>query len=351
MSETTLVPKAVDLEKPIASAPTVETLFAQYRRSFEVAAPQHLDINRVMQVALMTVSRNPYLLGCTSASLLGAFMLSVQLGLDIGAKECHLVPFRNKKNGQLEIQLVPDYRGVLKLARNSREICGMRARCVYKQDQFAIEEGSTPRLVHVPSQDHKRLFEDIIGAYSIADFCNPDTRMPTGYTDAHYLPRVHIDKVRAKSPASDKGPWVDHYDEMAMKTVIKHHSKTLPYSIEMSTAIELDNRVEMVRPQNIELMPGAEPGLLTAAVPPEPQDNVPDGFTQGTSQPAPAPSGLVISESQAGRAFAIGKKSGFTVEQYRAVVKKHGFDSDREITKAKYEQIVAELQKGPVNAA
>ena len=136
-SEAVLVPKTeIDLAKPLASAPTVEMLFAQYRRSFEIAAPQHLDINRVMQVALMTVSRSPYLLECTSASLLAAFMLSVQLGLDIGAKECHLVPFKNK-SGIKEVQLVPDYRGVLKLVRNSGQICNARARAVFRQDHFA----------------------------------------------------------------------------------------------------------------------------------------------------------------------------------------------------------------------
>ncbi len=62
----------------------------------------------------------------------------------------------------------------------------------------------------------------------------------------------------------------------------------------------------------------------------------------------------VISESQAKRAFAIGKGKGFTIDQYRAVIKRHGFDSDKDIPKnpkTVYDNIVAELEKGPRNDA
>ncbi len=57
-----------------------------------------------------------------------------------------------------------------------------------------------------------------------------------------------------------------------------------------------------------------------------------------------------ISEAQSKRAFAIGKAKGFTPDQYRAVVKRHGYDDDRDIPKepkSVYDGIVAELEKGP----
>ncbi len=343
MTETSLIHSKVELAKPIATPGSIESLFEQYRRSFEIAAPQHLDVNRVMRVALMTASRSQHLLECTAGSLLAAFMLSVQLGLDIGAKECHLVPFRNK-SGTKEVQLVPDYRGLLKLIRNSGQVCGSRARNVYKQDHFELEEGTHPVLRHIPNFQVERRFDDIIGAYSIADFCN-EQRMPTGYSDTHFIPRSHILRVRDKSPAKDSGPWVEFFDEMALKTVIKHHSKTLPYSIALATAVELDNRVEMVKPQEIALIqsPG---GLLSAEViPPSSEENGEHERKQDVE---------VISESQAKRAFAIGKGKGFTIDQYRAVIKRHGFDSDKDIPKnpkTVYDNIVAELEKGPRNDA
>lgn len=345
-SNAVLITKA-ELEKPVASENNVGQLLEQYRRSFEVAAPQHLDVNRVMRVALMTVSRSQDLLECTLASLLGAFMLSVQMGLDIGAKECHLVPFKNSKaGGRREVQLVPDYRGVLKLIRNSEKVCGVRARNVYKQDLFELEEGTQPVMRHIPNFDHPRKYEDIVGAYSIADFCNAQG-MPTGYSDAHYIPRVHINKVRDKSPASKQGPWVDHFDEMALKTVMKHHSKTLPYSIALITAVELDNRVEMTRPQNISLLENPATGLLTAEAPVGGMDEQ-SGAGSSTNEGQGEQSGPVISEPQAKRAYAIATKShGFSTEQYHAAVKKAGYDSDRDIPKSKYDAFVAEIEKGP----
>lgn len=60
----------------------------------------------------------------------------------------------------------------------------------------------------------------------------------------------------------------------------------------------------------------------------------------------------VISEPQRARAWAIGKNSGLTAEQYRAVIKKHGFASDKEIPgkpKSIYDAICAELE-GASNA-
>lgn len=60
--------------------------------------------------------------------------------------------------------------------------------------------------------------------------------------------------------------------------------------------------------------------------------------------------GEPISEPQRGRAFAIGKSKGWTTEQYRALIKKHGFDSDKDIPKNPktiYDNIVAELERGP----
>lgn len=342
MSETTLIPNNVELAKPLGSPTTVETLLGKYRKSFEIAAPQHLDVNRVMQVALMTVSRSPYLLECTASSLLASFMVSVQLGLDIGAKECHLVPFKNKA-GIKEVQLVPDYRGVLKLIRNSGMVCGARARTVYNQDFFELEEGTQPTLRHKPNFNHARDPKDIIGFYSIVDFCN-DQQVPTGYCDMHFLPRMHIDKVREKSPAKDNGPWVTHYDEMGMKTCLKHHAKTLPYSIALATAIDLDNRVDMVRPQQIELTESNQ-GMITATVAPETLHE--PGDPAAPAAESFVPKADLISDSQAKRAFAIGKGKGFTPEQYDALLKKHNFASDREITKAAYNGIVAELERGP----
>jgi recombination protein RecT len=251
----------VDLKAPVSNGSNVQALLESYRRAFEITAPQHLDVNRVMRVAIMTVSRNMDLLECTASSLLGAFMFAVQLGLDIGAKEAHLVPFKNKWTGQKEVQLIPDYRGVAKLIRNTGAVINVRCNVVYKQDYFEYEEGMSPKLIHRPAFDHAFSDADIVGAYSIAHF-------KEGYVEGHFVPRKYLDKVKNISK-SKTGPWVDHFAEMCRKTALKHHSKTLPQSVEIATAIELDNRAEMARPQNIDLFQEIGTGKLLADMPPD----------------------------------------------------------------------------------
>jgi hypothetical protein len=75
------------------------------------------------------------------------------------------------------------------------------------------------------------------------------------------------------------------------------------------------------------------------------------GETNGAkaSRP-PSGGGEVISDAQAQRAFAIGKAKGFSTDQYRALIKKHGYQTDRDIPKQPksiYDGVIADLEKGP----
>lgn len=58
------------------------------------------------------------------------------------------------------------------------------------------------------------------------------------------MSKADVDKVRATSKASGNGPWVTHYEEMAKKTVIRRLFKYLPVSIELQTAVTLDERAD-----------------------------------------------------------------------------------------------------------
>lgn len=264
----------IDIKAPLNNEGNVVDLMKLYKTAFERVAPKHLDLNRMMRVALMTVSRSKTLLECTGSSLLGAFMLSAQMGLDIAAREAHLVPFRNKHTKQREIVLVPDYRGIIKLIRNSGEIANLRARLVYKGDTFTHEEGMVPKLIHIPNYEGRRSDEDILGAYSCADFCDRD-RQPTGYVDAHFLTIGHLRKIKAGSPSGNDGPWVTHFGEMCLKTVIKHHAKTLPYSVELNIAVTLDNQVEMGKPQQIALLGSGPDDVHVEMIPEDDGDDTP----------------------------------------------------------------------------
>lgn len=70
--------------------------------------------------------------------------------------------------------------------------------------------------------------------------------------------------------------------------------------------------------------------------------------TSGAMPPGPGPQraagGPVISEAQAKRLYAISKGSGKSDDQVKAILAKYGFDSNKNVTKDKYEQICAEME-------
>jgi hypothetical protein len=68
------------------------------------------------------------------------------------------------------------------------------------------------------------------------------------------------------------------------------------------------------------------------------------------SKPAPSPAireTRLISEGQRKRLYAISKQAGWTDEELRALVARHGYKSSKDIPMAEYEAICFEAQGGP----
>ena len=74
----------------------------------------------------------------------------------------------------------------------------------------------------------------IIGAYAVAE-------TKDGERSLEVMDKVAVEKVRAASRSKDSGPWVQWWDEMARKTVLRRLSKRLPLSEELERVIERDN--------------------------------------------------------------------------------------------------------------
>lgn len=200
--------------------------------------PRHLSAERVVKIALTATSRSPLLLQCTPASLLSAVMQASQLGLEPGSVlgSAYLVPYRNKRTGQYEAQLIPGYRGLIDLARRSGQILSIYARAVHERDRFVWRDGLQPALEHEPTI--KGDPGDLLAVYAVAHL--RDATMP----QVEVMTRAQVDAIRARSRSSDDGPWATDYEEMARKTVVRRICKYLPLSVELASALELDARAE-----------------------------------------------------------------------------------------------------------
>jgi len=154
------------------------------------------------------------------------------LGLEIGVmSSAYLVPFRNRRGGT-DCQLIVGYRGMIDLARRSGHIEQVFSRCVYENDEYEVNYADNS-IKHVPC-----LTGDpgaMVFVYAVAKFKEVGFQL-------EIMTKHQIEGVRKRSKASEDGPWVTDYDEMARKTVVRRLAKYLPLSVEMSRAIEAEDK-------------------------------------------------------------------------------------------------------------
>lgn len=219
---------------------SLKTLFEGSRPAISQVLPKHLTADRILKVTLAATSRTPKLLECTQSSILQSVMQAAQLGLEPGSPLGHayLVPYYNKPKdqpGRMECQLIVGYRGLIDLARRSGQIDSIEARAVYEHDKFKVSYGLVQVLEHEPFLDGDP--GQLVAVYALA-------RIKSGLPQIEVMTRTQVDGIKAKSKASQYGPWVDHFDEMARKTVVRRLCKYLPLTVELADALEADERRE-----------------------------------------------------------------------------------------------------------
>lgn len=220
---------------------TVAQLLEKGKKQLQMALPKHMSVDRLQRIVLTSIQRNPELLNCSQASLMGAIVQSAQLGLepDNVSGEAALVPYKGK------IQLIPMYKGLMKLARRSGEIGPITAEVVYKNDKYEMKKGLHPILEHEPS-DQPQKEEDIVAVYAVADYIRHDKPQFV------WMWKWEVDEIRKRSPAGQRGPWVTDYAAMAKKTALRQLCKLLPSSPELQTAVHLDELADVGVPQNLD---------------------------------------------------------------------------------------------------
>lgn len=217
----------------------LKNLFEANKSAIMAVLPKHVTADRLMKIALSTTSKDAKLLACAPKSLFRCVVEAASLGLEPGGVlgEAYLVPFKG------DATLVIGYRGLIKLARQSGEIKSIRARVVYKGEEFQVNLGLHEDIVHKPIIGGvERTDADIVAVYAIAEFVDGDPQFEV-------MDKDQIDKIRARSASANSGPWVTDYAEMARKTVIRRLAKVLPLSAEKSEsfhkAIAHDTAVDM----------------------------------------------------------------------------------------------------------
>lgn len=224
---------------------TVRGLLDRMRPEIARALPKHLTTDRLLRVALTSITKTPELLECSPQSLASAILQAAQLGLEPDGVlgYAYLVPYKNTAT------LIPGYKGLLDLARRSGRIHTIEARVVHAKDDFRYAFGLKPVLHHKPHQQEDT--GDLIAAYAIATIKDSGPQWDVMW-------RREIEAIRKRSRAGTSGPWVTDYEEMAKKTVLRRLCKMLPASVELQRAVALDERAESGLPTvELEVLPDA----------------------------------------------------------------------------------------------
>lgn len=207
--------------------------------------PQHITKERMAKLAFGMMRTNAKLASAARrnpASFVNAIMHASKLGLEPGI-DAHLVPYENKRQNTVEIQCIPDYRGLLKLARNSGEITSISIQIAYTNDEFDLSLGTEDKMTHKPRLTGDRGEPMLV--YAVAKFRD-------GSHHVEWMSVEDINKIRDGSSGyrialatakkynkEPDSPWIGSWEEMARKTLARRISKYLPRSIEIQNAEKL----------------------------------------------------------------------------------------------------------------
>ena len=194
--------------------------------------PAHMNPERMFQIALSAYNNTPHLSECSPGSVLSCVMKCSALGLEPSAVDglgrAYILPYKNRKTGRYEAQLILGYKGMIDLARRSGELVDISARVVRAGDEFEYEFGLEEKLRHVPSTEPPG-GRPVTHVYCVAHFKD-------GGHFFEVMSREEVEQVRKRSMAANNGPWVTDWEAMAKKTVVRRAFPFMPVSVEAQTA-------------------------------------------------------------------------------------------------------------------
>jgi recombination protein RecT len=114
--------QALDVRKK-----TLHDFFSREARQQEIARvlPKvGITAERITSVMFNAFSTTPKLLECDPTSLFKSLIQCASLGLEPNTAlgQAYLIPFNNKKENRVDVQLIIGYKGFLGLARRSGEV-------------------------------------------------------------------------------------------------------------------------------------------------------------------------------------------------------------------------------------
>jgi len=154
--------------------------------------------------------------------------------------------------------VVIGYKGMVHLAYKSGYVATINANIAYHKEHeggnFKVCAGTENTIIHNPLPPNMR--GEAISYYAVASLKDGGNVIKNIWKEDMDV----IEKNAKKSKTS--GPWVDHPNEMRLKSCVRRLAKLLPQGAGMAAAVDLDERAERGAPQimfpDSPLMPSAD---------------------------------------------------------------------------------------------
>lgn len=207
----------------------LKVLLDKRKGSLSAVAAKMIRPETLVSVAISAAQSNPKLLECSPDSIFRCLLQSAELGLMAGSalNQAFLVPYKGNA------QLIVSATGLCELAYRTGMVADVTAEAVFKGDVFEYELGLNPILRHIPRAESIDP-NDITHVYAVVSLTN-------GHKKFKIMSRAEVLRIQGMSRSAGFGPWVDHWAEMAKKTVVRAVLKYVPKSVEVARAIALDN--------------------------------------------------------------------------------------------------------------
>jgi recombination protein RecT len=200
-------------------------------KSLATFAASRTKPETLIRLAVFEFSQNPGLRACSPETIYASLILAAQIGLEPSGirGECYLVPFRGK------CTLIPGWRGLVKLARQSKAVKSIYAHVAYERDDFKVYLGSDVRIVHEPYLGGDA--GAIVAAYAVA-------KMDNGEIDVEVMTLAELEYLKSKSAGANNPSYRDWEDQMYRKAPLRRLAKRLPLGDDFFKASKVDELAE-----------------------------------------------------------------------------------------------------------
>lgn len=199
----------------------------------QVCADDKIVFAKESQFAMQLMQSNKYLNETAwknQDSLKNAIVNVASIGITLNPakKFAYLVPRKNA------VCLDISYLGLIFLAQSVGSIAWAQCKLVKANDHYENMGLDKPPVHKYNAFASNEQRGAVVGGYCTV-------KLPGGDFLTHEMNLEQIHAIQKLSSAGSRGPWKDHWDEMARKTIVKQASKYWPSVDRLESAIEMLN--------------------------------------------------------------------------------------------------------------